>query len=72
MTNLRNLPSVEQLLQTRTAAELISQHGRPLVLEAIRSALEKVREGSRKGVDTTLPGRDRLLDSAAVNANQCI
>jgi hypothetical protein len=41
--NLQELPSVEQLLQTRLAAELIASFGRPLTLQAIRSTLEVVR-----------------------------
>ncbi|MBI4731532.1 MAG: L-seryl-tRNA(Sec) selenium transferase [Chloroflexi bacterium] len=61
MTSLRNLPSVEQLLQTRSAAELVARYGRPLTLSAIRSALDRVRKHVSKGGDTTLPDRDGLL-----------
>ena len=39
MTTLRNLPSVDRLLQTRTAAELIARYGRPLTLDALREEL---------------------------------
>jgi L-seryl-tRNA(Ser) seleniumtransferase len=65
MTSLRNLPSVEQLLQTQSAAELIATYGRPLTLSAVRHALDRVRARVSKGSDTTLPGRDGLLAAAA-------
>ena len=43
MTTLRSLPSVERLLQTRTAAELIARYGRPLTLDALREELADIR-----------------------------
>jgi len=63
--NLRGLPSVEQLLQTRLAAELIASYGRPLTLQAVRSALDQVRERSSEGSETTLPDQGILLTQAA-------
>ena len=65
MTNLRDLPSVEKLLQTRRAAELVASYGRPLTLRAIRSALDLVRARVLKARDTTLPDREGLLAIAA-------
>ena len=65
MTSLRNLPSVEQLLQTSAAQELVARYGRPLTLEAVRAALDQVRALVSKGSQATLPGRDGLLTSAA-------
>ncbi len=62
--NLRGLPSVEQLLQTPLAAELIASHGRPLTLQAIRETLAVVRSGAAKGAERTLPDRDTLLNRA--------
>jgi len=41
MTSLRDLPSVEQLLQL--SADLISAYGRPLTLDALRTTLDDVR-----------------------------
>jgi L-seryl-tRNA(Ser) seleniumtransferase len=41
--NLRSLPSVEQLLQTRAARELVAAYGRRPTLDAIRAALEGAR-----------------------------
>ncbi len=43
MANLRNLPSVDQLLQMTLVKEMIDQFGRPLTLEAIRTTLNVVR-----------------------------
>ncbi len=40
---LREIPSVEQLLQTQKAAELVASYGRPQTLEAIRAELADVR-----------------------------
>jgi L-seryl-tRNA(Ser) seleniumtransferase len=65
MTSLRNLPSVEQLLQTQAAAELIAVYGRPLTLNAIRSTLDLVRERVSKNREITLPDRDGLLTTTA-------
>lgn len=43
MPNLRDLPSVEQLLQSEIASTYISRYGRPLVLDAFRQTLQKIR-----------------------------
>jgi L-seryl-tRNA(Ser) seleniumtransferase len=45
MTTQRSIPSVDRLLQTRTAAELIARYGRPLTLDAFRSELADIRAG---------------------------
>ncbi len=66
MSELRNLPSVEQLLQTKLAAEMISANGRPLVLEAIRHVLDEVRGRILGGSETTVPEREALLESVSV------
>ena len=63
--NLRGLPSVEQLLQTQLAAELIASYGRPLTLQAIRSTLDEVRKRVSKSGEATLPDREILLTQAA-------
>jgi L-seryl-tRNA(Ser) seleniumtransferase len=61
---LRGLPSVEQLLQTQLAAELIASFGRPLTLQAIRQSLEEVRDRASKSSAETLPSREGLLEQA--------
>jgi L-seryl-tRNA(Ser) seleniumtransferase len=44
MADLRGLPSVDQLLQTDHANELIARYGRPLTVESARSALAEARQ----------------------------
>ena len=65
MTDLYKLPSVEQLLQTEQAAELVAVYGRPLTLNAIRASLDLVRARVMKGPSATLPDREGLLNLAA-------
>jgi len=59
MSDLRQLPAVDQLLQTRQAAELINTYGHPLTLEAIRLVLGELREQLKQG--ETLPQRPAVL-----------
>jgi L-seryl-tRNA(Ser) seleniumtransferase len=63
MSDLRLLPSVELLLQTHSAAELIGKYGRPLTLEAIRFTLADIRSQHRDG--DTLPKVDMILEIVA-------
>ncbi|HVN55500.1 MAG TPA: L-seryl-tRNA(Sec) selenium transferase [Anaerolineaceae bacterium] len=62
LTDLRGLPSVDQLLQTQEATELIAHYGRGLTLEAIRQTLEGVRASHSPG--EPLPDRPILLIKA--------
>lgn len=61
MTTLRNLPSVDGLLQTETAAHLIARFGRPLTLDAIRFKLDDIRARFKSGEITALPLKDLVL-----------
>ena len=61
MTKLRDLPSVEQLLQTQTAAELIARFGRPLTLTAIRSTLDEARARFKLNPEPDLPSVELIL-----------
>jgi L-seryl-tRNA(Ser) seleniumtransferase len=61
MTTLRDLPSVEQILQTQAAAELIVRFGRPLTLDAIRSTLNEIRARFQSTEITALPSQDLIL-----------
>ena len=63
--NLRGLPSVEQLLQTQLAAELIARFGRPATLQAIRKSLDDIRKRLSKSGESTIPDRENILDQAA-------
>lgn len=68
---LRDLPSVEQLLQTPKASELITTYGRTAALEAIRGALAELRDYLRSEADGSVPitpgdiEQAQILDSAA-------
>ena len=64
MITLRDLPSVEELLQTKAAAELIARFGRPLTLTAIRETLDKIRARFSSGAITALPLHDLILAQA--------
>jgi L-seryl-tRNA(Ser) seleniumtransferase len=64
MSQLRNLPSVEQLLQTQTATELIATYGRPLTLDAIRVSLDEVRTRIKATPQTDAPSTDNILTRA--------
>ena len=59
MHDLRDLPSVDQLLQTPQVKGWITIFGRPLTLEAIRRALDEVRE--RYPEETTIPTEVGIL-----------
>lgn len=61
MTTLRNLPSVEQLLQTETTAHLIARFGRPLTLDALRKTLDDIRARFKSGTLAELPSTDSIL-----------
>lgn len=61
MSELQNLPSVDNLLKTKTAAELVADYGRSLTLEAIRAELEDIRSAFAAG--QTVPVRAALLEA---------
>ncbi|MFH1680215.1 MAG: L-seryl-tRNA(Sec) selenium transferase, partial [Candidatus Eisenbacteria bacterium] len=67
----RNLPSVERLLSDPMIGEAIRSFPRPIQVEAIRDALEEVREEMRRGggpAESALPDpatyRDRIVAAA--------
>ncbi len=59
MSELRDLPSVEQLLQSAT--HLIERFGRPLTLDALRLTLASVRARFKADPETALPSTDLIL-----------
>ncbi|HET6595014.1 MAG TPA: L-seryl-tRNA(Sec) selenium transferase [Anaerolineales bacterium] len=59
MTSLRDLPSIEHLLQLST--HLIYEYGRPLTLDALRSTLDEVRLRFRTKPEDELPSTDVIL-----------
>lgn len=64
MNILSNLPSVESLLQTPSAAEMIATYGRPLTVDALRFTLDNIRAGVKSGQLTDLPATDLILSQA--------
>jgi L-seryl-tRNA(Ser) seleniumtransferase len=59
MNDRSEIPSVEKLLQTDRAIELISQFGRPLVLSEIRNELETIRKEISK--KNAIPDSEKIL-----------
>lgn len=64
MTTLRNLPSVEQLLQTETTSRMIAQFGRPLTLESLRQTLDDTRARFKLNPEAGLPSNELILARA--------
>ena len=62
MTSLRDIPSVEQLLQR--ADDLIDKFGRPLTLDALRSTLDEARSRFKSRPEAGLPSTDLILSQA--------
>ena len=62
MSSLRDLPSVDQLLQQPLISAWITEYSRPQTLEALRQSLEEARE---EYIHTNeIPSREALLDHA--------
>lgn len=59
MSDLRSIPPVGQLMQTRQAAEMIAGYGRPLTLEAIRTVLAEIRQAHKE--ERTIPLQAGIL-----------
>lgn len=64
MMNLRNLPSIDSLLNTHAAAELIASYGRPLALDALRAALDEIRTKYAAQTLDSIPPAETILTSA--------
>ena len=62
MTSLRDLPSVEQLLQNSN--QLLQEYGRPLTLEALRLTLDEARARFKAGSDLALPSTEVIVSQA--------
>lgn len=65
MSGLSSLPAVEQLLQTVTAGEMISEYGRPLTLAAFRTTLNEIRTRLKQDAKSVEPEPDLILAEAA-------
>ncbi|HET9906657.1 MAG TPA: L-seryl-tRNA(Sec) selenium transferase [Anaerolineales bacterium] len=62
MINLRDLPSVDVLLQS--AGHLIETYGRPLTLDSIRITLDETRSQFKQDAEAVLPSNDVILARA--------
>ncbi len=60
MTDLRDLPSVDQLINTDIISELINFYGRPLTIDAIRTTLNDIRLEFKE--DQKIPSLDKILN----------
>ena len=63
MSDLRNLPSVDKLLQSDQAVALIADFGRPLALEALRYTLEEARTSYKQ--TRQIPDEAAILHQSA-------
>ncbi|MCK4901655.1 MAG: L-seryl-tRNA(Sec) selenium transferase [Anaerolineales bacterium] len=68
-SDLRHLPSIDTMLHSHTAAELIALYGRPLTLEAIRYVLSGIRQDYRQR-GATIPSPDKVLQRAGRVLNE--
>ena len=59
MTSLRDLPSVESLLQRAEA--LLGEYGRPLTLDALRQTLDEARARFKTQPEVGLPSTEAIL-----------
>ena len=64
MNNLQTLPSIEQILQTERAADLVATYGRPLTLDALRMTLADIRARIRSDPEAAAPENDFILADA--------
>jgi len=62
MNKLRDLPSIDQLLQNAT--HLIETFGRPLTLDVLRLTLDETRARFKQDPETALPSIDLILSRA--------
>ena len=65
--SLRQLPSVDDVLKTETAAFAVDRFGRPPVVKAVRAALDAVRSAVRASVQPA-PGARVDADHVAASA----
>jgi L-seryl-tRNA(Ser) seleniumtransferase len=63
--NLHGLPSVEHLLQTQMARELMGSYGRQLTVNGLRATLEDHRKHFLKSDESNLPDQEELLAQTA-------
>lgn len=62
--SLRDLPSVDQVLKTASAALALERHGRAPLTQAVRAALDEARAGVQAGRVLALPSADHVALAA--------
>lgn len=70
MDDLKKLPSVDKVLQTKTAAELVAVYGRSLTLEAIRQEMNDIRRAY--ATSKTVPQRRALLEGVQMRLEEWV
>jgi len=60
MKSLRDLPSVDQLLQNDAAEQWVNEYGHPLTVDAMRTALDEARKNYRE--EGGIPNHHALLE----------
>jgi L-seryl-tRNA(Ser) seleniumtransferase len=65
MNELRHLPSVDTLLRTDPAVDLIKQYGREITVDAIRQVLDMHRQDLSKNPQNNQPTSQDLVNQAA-------
>ena len=61
MINLQTVPSIEQLLQTPQARDLVSVYGRPLTVQALRNTVEEFRAAIKFDPDSIVPDNELII-----------
>ncbi|MCS7185948.1 MAG: L-seryl-tRNA(Sec) selenium transferase [Armatimonadota bacterium] len=61
---LRQIPAVHEVLQTETAQHLMRELPRTIVTEAVRKALDKVRQKILSGDDSEVPSAEKIAQIA--------
>jgi L-seryl-tRNA(Ser) seleniumtransferase len=66
MTDLRALPSVEKVMQTPLALEMIAAYGRPLTVNGVRTGIDEVRARVLEGSEETIPSLEQLIERVQI------
>ena len=61
MINLQTVPSIERLLQTPQARDLVSVYGHPLTAEAIRTTLEEFRSAIKLDPESVVLDNELII-----------
>ena len=62
MPDLRSLPSVEHILQTKLGTEFIASYGRTLTLLAVRETLGEIRAAVTDATVKAIPDQKTILE----------